>query len=71
MPTEMEVVRHAGEGLTDPQIAERLFVSRITVRVHLAHIFAKVGVSTRAELAALASKGDLKEPRKRRDAVSR
>ena len=47
------------EGLTNPQIAERLFVSRSTVKVHLAHIFAKLGVSTRAELAALAIKRDL------------
>ena len=53
-PTEMEVLRHAAEGLTNPQTAERLFVSRSTVKVHLAHIFAKLGVSTRAELAAVA-----------------
>ena len=55
-PTEVEVVRHVAEGLTNPQIAERLFVSRSTVKVHLAHVFAKLGVSTRAELAALAAK---------------
>ena len=55
-PTELEVVRRVAEGLTNPQIAERLFVSRSTVKVHLGHIFAKLGISTRAELAALATK---------------
>ena len=55
-PTELEVVRHVAEGLTNPQIAERLFVSRSTVKMHLAHIFAKLGVSTRAELAASATR---------------
>ena len=55
-PTEIEVVRHVAEGLTNPQIAERLFVSRSTVKMHLAHIFAKLAVSTRAELAASATR---------------
>jgi DNA-binding CsgD family transcriptional regulator/tetratricopeptide (TPR) repeat protein len=53
-PTELEVVRHVAQGLTNPEVARRLFVSRSTVKAHLAHIFAKVGVSTRAELAAQA-----------------
>jgi predicted ATPase/DNA-binding CsgD family transcriptional regulator len=54
-PTELEVVRHVVQGLTNPEVARRLFVSRSTVKTHLAHIFAKVGVSTRAELAAKAT----------------
>ena len=58
-PTELEVVRRVAEGLTNPQIAERLFVSRSTVKVHVRHVFAKLGVSTRAELAALAAKREL------------
>jgi DNA-binding CsgD family transcriptional regulator len=33
-----------------------MFVARGTVKVHLSHIFAKLGVSTRAELAAQATK---------------
>ena len=40
------------EGLTNPQIAQRLFIACGTVKAHLAHVFTKVGVSTRAELAA-------------------
>jgi predicted ATPase/DNA-binding CsgD family transcriptional regulator len=55
-PTELEVVRHVAQGLTNPEVARRLFVSRSTVKAHLAHIFAKTGVSTRAELAAQATR---------------
>jgi predicted ATPase/DNA-binding CsgD family transcriptional regulator/Tfp pilus assembly protein PilF len=58
-PTELEVVRHVAQGLTNPEIARRLFVSRSTVKTHLAHIFAKVGVSTRAELTAQATRRGL------------
>ncbi len=53
-PTELEVVRLAAAGLTNPAIGERLFISRGTVKTHLEHVFAKLGVRTRAELAAAA-----------------
>jgi DNA-binding CsgD family transcriptional regulator len=53
-PTELEVVRLAAAGLTNPAIGERLFVSRGTVKTHLQHVFSKLGVHTRAELAAAA-----------------
>jgi DNA-binding CsgD family transcriptional regulator len=53
-PTELEVVRLAAGGLTNPAIGERLFISRGTVKTHLLHVFAKLGVHTRAELAAAA-----------------
>ena len=49
---ELRVVGLAAEGLTNRQIGERLFVSRRTVATHLEHIFQKLGVSTRARLAA-------------------
>jgi predicted ATPase/DNA-binding CsgD family transcriptional regulator len=51
-PTELEVARLVGQHLTNPQIAERLFVSRATVKTHLVHIFAKLGVDSRSQLAA-------------------
>jgi DNA-binding CsgD family transcriptional regulator len=54
-PTELEVVRHAAGGLTTPQIAERLFVTRATVKTHLSHIYAKLGVRNRSQLAAHAA----------------
>ncbi len=54
-PTELRVVILLSEGLTNPQIAERMFVARGTVKIHLAHIFSKLGVTTRAQLAAMAT----------------
>jgi DNA-binding NarL/FixJ family response regulator len=44
------------EGLTNPQIGERLFVSRRTVQTHLAHVFTKLGLSSRTQLAAEAAR---------------
>jgi predicted ATPase/DNA-binding CsgD family transcriptional regulator len=51
-PTELEVVRLVAQHLTNPQIASRLFVSRATVKTHLVHIFAKLGIDSRSQLAA-------------------
>jgi DNA-binding CsgD family transcriptional regulator len=55
-PTELKVIELVAEGLTNPQIGERMFISRGTVKVHLSHIFAKLGTSTRAELAVEATR---------------
>lgn len=55
-PTEVEVVRLASEGLSNPAIAEKLFISRGTVKVHLSHVFSKLGVTSRAELAAASAR---------------
>ena len=57
-PTELEVVKHVAEGLTNPQIADRMFIATGTVKTHLKHIFEKLGVKTRSELAAQASRRD-------------
>jgi predicted ATPase/DNA-binding CsgD family transcriptional regulator len=54
-PAELEVVRLVGEGLRNDAIARRLFIAPGTVKVHLSHIFAKLGITTRAELAAQAA----------------
>ena len=51
---ELAVVRLAAEGLTNAQVADRLYLSRYTVETHLKHVFAKLGVESRAELAAAA-----------------
>jgi DNA-binding CsgD family transcriptional regulator len=50
--TERRVVDLVVEGLSNPQIGERLYVSRRTVQTHLAHVFTKLGISSRAQLAA-------------------
>jgi predicted ATPase/class 3 adenylate cyclase/DNA-binding CsgD family transcriptional regulator len=55
-PTEVEVVKLTAKGLSNPEIGERLFIGRATVKTHLAHIFTKVGVTSRAELAAEATR---------------
>ena len=53
-PSEERVVAQVARGLTNAQIAEVLFVSRHTVESHVSHVFAKLGVASRAELAARA-----------------
>jgi pimeloyl-ACP methyl ester carboxylesterase/DNA-binding CsgD family transcriptional regulator len=53
---ELPVVQLAAQGRTNTQIAEALFLSRYTVETHLKHAFAKLGVESRAELAALAAR---------------
>ncbi|MFE7595798.1 AAA family ATPase [Streptomyces sp. NPDC057494] len=52
-PSEMRVVRLVTDGLTNRQVANRLFLSRHTVDAHLRNVFAKLGVSSRVELARL------------------
>jgi DNA-binding CsgD family transcriptional regulator len=51
-PTELEVVKLVAEGLSNPQIAERMFISRKTVTTHLTHVFSKLGLPSRAALSA-------------------
>ncbi len=53
-PTEERVVSLATQGLSNPQIAERMFIARGTVKVHLSHIYEKLDVASRTELAAKA-----------------
>jgi DNA-binding CsgD family transcriptional regulator len=55
-PTEHRVAGLVAEGLTNPQIAERLLMGRSTVKAHLEHIFPKLDVHTRAELSAEATR---------------
>jgi DNA-binding CsgD family transcriptional regulator len=48
---ELEVLRLLASGLTNPEIADRLFISRFTVKRHVSAIFSKLNVSTRAAAA--------------------
>ena len=49
---EKEVFRHAATGLGNKELADRLAISEATVKVHLTHIFQKLGLRGRTELAA-------------------
>ena len=53
---ETEVLRLLGDGLSNREIAERLFISPKTAEHHVSRIYAKLGVSTRAEAAAYAAR---------------
>jgi DNA-binding CsgD family transcriptional regulator len=52
--SELTVARLVAEGLTNREVAERLFVSPHTINSHLRHVFAKLGINSRVELARLA-----------------
>ena len=53
---ETDVLRLLAEGLTNREIAERLYISPKTAEHHVSRIYAKLGVSTRAEAAAYAAR---------------
>jgi DNA-binding CsgD family transcriptional regulator/tetratricopeptide (TPR) repeat protein len=52
-PTELQAVGFAAEGLTNPEIGERMFIARGTVKMHLSHVYTKLEVRNRSELTAL------------------
>jgi DNA-binding CsgD family transcriptional regulator len=52
--SELTVARLVSEGLTNREVADRLFVSPHTVNSHLRHVFSKLGINSRVELARLA-----------------
>ena len=58
-PREIQVLRMAAEGATNPRIADQLEISRATVARHIANILGKLGVSNRAEAASLAAANGL------------
>ncbi len=51
---ELEITELVADGLTNREVAERLYISPNTVKVHLRNIFTKAGVSSRTELSMLA-----------------
>jgi DNA-binding CsgD family transcriptional regulator/tetratricopeptide (TPR) repeat protein len=53
--TELRVVRLVRDGLTNGEIAVRLLISRRTVDTHLVNVYRKLGFSSRAALAAMAT----------------
>ncbi|MFN2285842.1 MAG: response regulator [Anaerolineae bacterium] len=58
-PREIEVLELIVAGLNNKEIAERLIVSRSTIKTHVSNILSKLGTSNRAEAAALAVQNHL------------
>ena len=50
-PTEIKVAAFIGEGLSNPEIAARLLLSRRTVATHVSHVLKKLGVTSRTDIA--------------------
>ena len=68
-PTEHAVAGLVTEGLSNPQIGARMYISSRTVQTHLAHIFAKLDISSRAQLAAEVTRRQHDEGRQGDDAL--
>jgi DNA-binding NarL/FixJ family response regulator len=58
-PRELEILQLLARGLTNRQISQELVVSAATVKVHIEHIIAKLGVSDRTQAAVWASQAGL------------
>jgi len=56
-PQELRVALQVAEGLTNQEVATRLFLSPKTIEVHLSHIYSKLGVHSRTSLARLLNSG--------------
>jgi predicted ATPase/class 3 adenylate cyclase/DNA-binding CsgD family transcriptional regulator len=55
-PTELDVVGLVSDGLTNSAIAARLFISPRTVQTHLTHVYTKLGLASRVQLAQEAAR---------------
>jgi DNA-binding CsgD family transcriptional regulator len=56
-PQELRVALQVAEGLSNQEVAARLFLSHKTIEVHLGHIYHKLGVHSRTSLAILVNSG--------------
>jgi DNA-binding CsgD family transcriptional regulator len=63
-PAEHDVVRLVAEGLSNKDIATRLFVSPRTVQAHLTHVYTKLGLAYRVQLIQEAARHGWKTRRK-------
>ena len=56
---ELEILQLMVDGLTNPEIAKKLFVSRSTVKFHISNILMKLGAASRTEAVSMAIHGRL------------
>jgi DNA-binding NarL/FixJ family response regulator len=56
---QLQVAELVSHGHTNRQIARLLFLSEKTIETHLAHIFAKLGISSRAAIASTVTKAQI------------
>ena len=61
-PTEARVARLAGDGLSTRDVAAEMGISPRTVETHLASLYGKLGVTSRAELGRVMALGETNEP---------
>jgi DNA-binding NarL/FixJ family response regulator len=60
-PQELQVALQVSDGLSNQEVAARLFVSHKTIEVHLGHIYDKLGVRSRTGLARLVHTGAVQQ----------
>jgi DNA-binding CsgD family transcriptional regulator len=68
-PQESQVARYARDGLSNPEIGVRLFLSARTIEWHLGKVFAKLGIASRSELPQALGVGAPVAPARQRTGV--
>jgi DNA-binding NarL/FixJ family response regulator len=61
-PREADVLRAIAAGRTNAEIAQELFISEVTVKSHINHLFAKIGARSRAEAVTYAYDNGIVSP---------